>query len=92
MRIPLKDYKAKYFDIDTSLVTLHINNRNMEVAEAPRHICVVTMRKMMKIIKEIVSYKMSYGSVIIVRPFSITSPCDREKRECLCGVCFKAII
>ena len=43
---------------------------------------------MQKIIEDTLSYKMSYGFVLSLRPFFVTLPSDRETLECLCAICF----
>ena len=42
VKISSRAYNSKYRDIETDLVSFYTNKRNVEMAQAPRYISVVT--------------------------------------------------
>ena len=47
----------------------------------------MTVRKLLRKLQEVL-HTISVGSVVNMRPFFVKVPSNREKLECLCGVCF----
>ena len=90
VRMPMALYKEQYYGVETSLVSTYINKRKMVMAQAPRYMCHVTTRKMIKILEDKYSMKVGLGTVHGLRPFFVDCPSDREKLECLCTVCCNA--
>ena len=86
VRITLIAYKQKYHDIESSLITYEIDKRNTQVAQAPRYVCCLSVRRMIVIVEQKHFIKVSCGSVFNLCPFFVTMPSGREK--CLSGRTF----
>ena len=89
-RIPMRVFREKYHDIETSLVSIHTSKCNQEMDQAPRYMCHVTIRKIKEILKEKHNVSISLGSAHDIQPFFVVTPSDREKLECLCTTCCNA--
>ena len=86
-KAPKKSCDIQCGGIHTSLVTFATNKRMTEVAQVPRHVSCISVRKMKEIMEKEFNTNISYGSVLKTRTFFVTVASEREKLECLCGVC-----
>ena len=82
-----KDYDKRYEGISCDLVSTEKNKRNSDVVKAPRRIATVTVRMLKEIMDIKYGKKISYGIIINLRPSFVGTPSEREKLECLCGIC-----
>ena len=87
VKMAKEKYDRRYRDIEDQQLKEATNKKGSIVCQASRRVATSTVRGMQAKVKEKLGINISYGLTLILKPFYVVKPTDKEKAMCLCKFC-----
>ena len=87
VKMAKEKYDRRYKDIEDQQLKEARNKKGSIVCQASCRVATSTVRGMQSKVKEKLGINISYGLTLILKPFYVIKPTDKEKAMCLCKFC-----